>query len=74
MAIYKYEKYLSKGSSEEFDKLYSPGAIPSYPGIYRCEECGHEITSNVGNKLPPQNHHQHKPSQGPILWRLIVWG
>jgi hypothetical protein len=22
--------------------------------------------------LPPQNHHQHQPSQGPIRWRLVV--
>jgi hypothetical protein len=22
--------------------------------------------------LPPQNHHQHSTSQGPIQWRLIV--
>jgi hypothetical protein len=24
--------------------------------------------------LPSENHHQHDPSLGPIVWKIIVWG
>ncbi len=50
---------------------YTPGDIVPVSGIYRCEVCGKEITSNEGDPFPPQNHHQH-PGLSPISWQLIV--
>ena len=73
MAQYKYPQYLNQNDHAEYDKLYSPGDICQNSGIYRCEVCTDEIASNKGNPLPPQNHHQHRPGQGPIRWKLIVF-
>jgi hypothetical protein len=72
MAQYKNSQYLSSSSDSAFDTLHNPGASTPYSGIYRCEGCGHEVASNAGNPLPPQNHHQHTTTQGSIRWRLIV--
>ena len=73
MAYYKYENYLSKYDHEMFETIHKPGEAATYPGIYRCEGCGKEITHTLGSILPPQNHHQHSLAQGAIRWRLIVW-
>jgi hypothetical protein len=74
MALYKYDAWLHKANAtvEEFDKLYSPGAIVAWSGIYRCHACGHEVVHTVDKPLPPQNHHVHKPGIGAIQWRLVV--
>jgi hypothetical protein len=72
MAFYKYSAYLSQNNLGAFDEIHEPGALTPHSGIYRCEGCGHEITSIQNNPLPPQNHHQHTMSQGRIRWRLIV--
>jgi len=73
MAIYKDAKYLLESRDDAFDKLHQPGAATPYSGIYRCENCGDEVASNAPNPLPPQNHSQHDPRKGSILWRLIVY-
>ncbi len=73
MALYKYASYLAQSDHSEFDKTYRPGDICPNSGIYRCDICSDEIASNKGNPLPPQNHHQHAPGQGPIRWKLIVF-
>jgi hypothetical protein len=72
MALYKYTAYVKTSTSDAFDKEYSPGATTPYSGIYRCQGCGNEIASNVGNPLPPENNHQHANSQIKIRWRMIV--
>ena len=72
MALYKYNQYFSQSNDTGFDKLYSPGDICPYSGIYRCESCGDEIAANKNTPLPPQNHHQHAPTQGRIQWKLIA--
>lgn len=51
---------------------YGIGDEVPVSGIYRCRNCGKEITSNQGDKFPPQNTHQH-PQAGPVRWRLIIW-
>lgn len=57
----------------EWNDLHQIGAIVPSSGIYRCEGCGDEITSNKGDKFPPQNHHQHANLFGSkVEWRLIV--
>jgi hypothetical protein len=71
--LYRYEHFLTKSTSAEFDKIYTPGTSTPHSGIYRCEGCGDAVASNVGNPLPPQNHHQHTSAQGTIRWRMIVW-
>jgi len=72
MALYKYNQFLEKSEHEAFDQLQVPGSAAPYPGIYRCEVCGHEIAIAGGHTLPQQNHHQHSPGQEPIRWRLEV--
>lgn len=72
-AWYKYGSYLVQNDSDQFDKTYSPGDATPHSGIYRCTKCGDTIAANVGNPLPPQNHHQHAPNLGAIIWKLLVW-
>jgi hypothetical protein len=73
MSLYKNADYLSQSPSPEFDKIFTPGHATPHSGIYRCEGCGDEIASNVGNPLPAQNTRQHPPSAGAIRWRMIVY-
>lgn len=71
MALYKNPQYLRQSDHAAFDTLSDPGTAAPYPGIYRCEVCGHEIAIARGHSLPPQDHHQHPQGQR-IKWRLIV--
>lgn len=73
MALYKDSKYLDVSDSDEFDKVRKPGIAAPHSGIYRCIGCGHEVASNEGEPLPPQNHHQHTLAHGEIRWKLIVY-
>ncbi len=73
MAWYKYPQFLQKSDNAAYDTLHSPGDATPFSGIYRCENCGDEVASNKGNPLPPQNHKQHDPAKGKVLWRLIVF-
>jgi hypothetical protein len=72
MALYKYSQFIELSSDEAFDKIQDPSTSAPWPGLYRCEGCGHEIGIAQGHTLPPQNHHQHTHSQGSIRWRLVV--
>jgi hypothetical protein len=72
MALYKYQQFIAQSTHAAFDQLHEPGSSTPYSGIYRCEGCGHEVTSVYPHPLPPQNHHQHSNAQGAIRWRLIV--
>jgi hypothetical protein len=73
MALYKYKGYLDMNNDQIFDAITQPSYPAPRSGIYRCEGCGRECSSTEGLPLPPQNHHQHTPSQGTIRWRLIVY-
>lgn len=55
-----------------WNTVHSIGDNVPVSGIYRCETCGDEITSNKGTPFPPQNTHQHPGSAANIGWRLIV--
>ena len=72
MALYKNSNYLIASKDAAFDQINNPGASTRWSGVYKCEGCGKEITSIVGNTLPPQNHHQHTLYQGTIRWKLAV--
>jgi len=74
MAWYKDAGVLKSASGTEavWSTDYRPGANVPTSGIYRCKNCGKEVTSNANDPFPPQNHHQH-PQAGPVLWRLIIW-
>ncbi len=73
MALYKNGTYLTQSQDGVFDQDYGPGQAAPRSGIYRCMGCGREAACNQGQPLPPQNHHQHSPTQGSIRWRLIVY-
>jgi hypothetical protein len=73
MALYKRPSDIGTSASDEFDKKYGPGANVPHSGIYRCLACGRDIASNAGTPFPPQNHHQHTPAQGAIVWRMAVF-
>ena len=73
MAQYKHGQYLHQNNHQEFDNAYEPGTIAANSGIYRCTNCGDENACNKGNPLPPQNHRQHSPANGPIRWKLLVF-
>jgi hypothetical protein len=72
MAWYKYATHLHQEQSNAYDSLYSPGTLTPNSGIYRCEVCGHEVTSVKDHPLPPQTHPKH-PVGVAIQWRLIVF-
>lgn len=72
MAVYKYSQFLEQSSHQAFDHVHRPGEATPHSGIYRCEGCGKNEVSTYGHPLPPQNHHQHSPSQGTIRWRLVA--
>ena len=73
MAQYKYDQHLTKSDSTAFDTKHPPGSDAPNPGIYRCSGCGDEIGIAKGHTLPPQNHHQHKPSTVKVEWQLLVF-
>jgi hypothetical protein len=73
MAWYKYDQYLTKSDSGDFDKEHTPGTEAPFSGIYRCMGCGSEVASNQKEPLPSQNHSQHSTSQGSIRWKLVVY-
>jgi len=74
MAWYKNDANVVKATGEEavWSTDNKPGSLVPKSGIYRCRNCGKEVTCNEGDPFPPQNHHQH-PQVGAVLWRLIVW-
>lgn len=62
----------SDGDKDWWKKEYSPSEPVPVSGIYRCLGCQREVTSNDGDKFPPQNHHQHNTNQGSIKWKLNI--
>lgn len=68
----QYVNQTDISSDEAWGMCYEIGDTVPCSGIYRCEYCGDEITSNKGDPFPPQNRHQHPEKKFPVLWRLIV--
>jgi len=73
MALYKNQEYLAHYDHPAFDRVYQPGEVLEHSGIYRCTGCNREILGEKNKPLPPQDHHQHSPSQGQFLWKLVVY-
>lgn len=75
MAGYTEEtkKYIGSldGNGGWWSKRYKPGDTVEVSGIYRCEVCNKEITSNKDDPFPPQTNHSHSSNQ-KISWQLIV--
>ena len=73
MAYYWEPDCLKKSKHRKaFEREYMPGEKVKYSGIYVCVGCGREVVYKKGDPLTTQNRHQHDPSQGPIVWKLIV--
>jgi hypothetical protein len=72
MALYKRGHLLTMMDHPAFDAIHPPGATAIDAGVYRCIVCDDEIGIAKGHTLPPQNHHQHLPMQGPVRWQLLV--
>ncbi len=68
----KYLSQTDEPGADHWKKIYKPGATVPASGIYRCQGCGDEITSNKGDPFPPQNTSQHPCSLDKIWWELIV--
>ena len=77
MASYKYSKDVVQNSSDEFDKLYSPGTTTPHSGIYKCNVCSYEAASVEGHPLPPPSDPRHAKwgplHPGQTKWRLAVF-
>lgn len=73
MALYKYLNFIGQVADAIFDQANHPASPAPRSGIYRCTGCGHEVASTETHSLPPQNHHQHSPAQGRIMWQLVVY-
>lgn len=73
MALYKQQNLLQSSQDPAFDRHFTPGTAAPFPGIFRCVSCGDEIAIAGGHILPPQNHKQHSPYNGPIMWQLVVY-
>lgn len=72
MARYQKSAYFKPSNGSEFTERQQPGSEAEFAGIYRCVVCGDEIGIAKTHKLPPQNHHQHRPGLGNIEWQLIA--
>lgn len=72
MALYKYAAAIAQSNDAAFDAVHNPGVAAPHPGIYRCTNCGDEISIAGGHTLPPQTHRQHT-STLPIRWQLVVY-
>lgn len=72
MALYQDGSELTHKVDPKFDTTYTPGTKAPYSGIYMCTNCRDEDACNKGDPLPPQNHRQHDPAKGPIVWRLLI--
>ncbi|NWC06584.1 protein L [Pseudomonas sp. G1002] len=59
-------------AADEWKYVFGIGSPVPASGIYRCTGCGDEITSNKGDKFPPQNRHQHADPKVEVKWQLIV--
>ena len=62
----------ANGTEAVWTTDYGPGQTVPQSGIYKCQGCKREITSNRGDPFPPQSHHEHS-QQGGVKWRLIIW-
>ena len=72
-ATTKQEIGIATSGVDAFSKRYSAGSEIVHSGIYKCTGCNKEITSNQGDKFPPQNHHQHGSNLSTIKWKIIVF-
>ena len=60
-----------------FDTIHSPGQITPFSGIYKCQSCGFECASVVGNTLPPESwcsyhHPKWNATATQVRWKLVA--
>ncbi|PCE46906.1 protein L [Acinetobacter baumannii] len=68
------QEYLQRVSHdrEHWTSSYTAGDTVPVSGIYKCQGCNKEITSNKDDPFPTQNKHQHTALQGKVVWKLII--
>lgn len=73
MAWYVDSGNLTKANGTEavWTTDYDPGDTVPQSGIYKCQSCKREVTSNKGDPFPPPSHHSHAPKA--VKWRLAIW-
>ena len=72
LALYTYSNSLGVSKNGSFDLPMTPGAPVPCGGIFRCTGCGTEIALEGIGVFPDRDHHEHRPTQGPIAWQLVV--
>ncbi|WP_122503112.1 protein L [Pseudomonas viridiflava] len=68
----QYVFSIGSPKEEQWTHVFDIGEQVPASGIYRCYNCGDEITCNKGDKFPPQNKTQHPIHSKPIMWQLVV--
>ncbi|WP_454846053.1 protein L [Pseudomonas farris] len=68
----QYLQSISKPTEIHWTHVFDIGEEVPVSGIYRCFFCSDEITSNKGDKFPPQNKTQHECDSKPVQWQLVV--
>jgi hypothetical protein len=71
MASYKYRHLLSASEDLVFDHDHRPGEAARLSGIYRCPACGRESVVREAEAFPAD--HEHRMTEGPVRWRLLVY-
>ena len=70
MAHYKDKTYVRLTTlitGDKYDKIHTGGGAP-WAGIYRCQECGHEIGIAKDHELPPCEASDCESKK----WKLLV--
>jgi hypothetical protein len=61
-----------RGDTQEWATTWRPAELAVHAGIYRCTACPREVTVNMLDRFPAEDHHQHPVPTAPIAWRLLV--
>lgn len=62
----------AESAKPKYVKIWKPGQVPSYAGIYRCQGCGYEdVINRECTKIPPCSNCEDKGHKNNT-WKLLV--